>query len=234
MRLKSLAIKGLKNLDDFSLEVPPLLAITGPNGAGKSAVLQAVRLLLLGYDPETGKQLRDTRKLIGELREAEIAGSFDPDFGIRRRFGRSTATEVIPSDGETTEKAAQERINTETGGVVVTLDLASFLSKSDEKRREWLFEHLPRDAADLDWSTYAMWTNAEGVDDGLKDLRQILWEKTVSTASNAVEGVGAAVDLVHADFLEAELEETALLDASPARPVPGTGYRPGTACRWHG
>ncbi len=178
------------------------MAIQGPNGSGKTAIIQAVRLSLLGYDPETGKQLNQTRKLIApNVAEAEIGLSFDSGFGIRRRFGEKSDTQVLPPRGEKNGRECQERINEETGGLVVSLDLGEFLDLSDEKRRGWLFEHLPRDAAELTWETFAEWTDGEGE---LGGVVRSLWDTCVKTAPNAVVGLGSAIEMSHRDYLESD------------------------------
>ena len=209
MRPTSLAIRGLKCWTDRTLEFGRLTAIQGPNGSGKTAIIQAIRLALLGYDPETGRQLDKTRKLIApdaDHATAEIGLSFDNGFGIRRRFGAKTSTQVLPARGETTGRDCQRRIDEETGGLVVSLDLATFFDLSDEKRRAWLFEHLPTGAAELTWETFAKWT--DGVDapqpGTLGEVVRDLWEHNVQTAPNAVTGLGSAIETARRVFLDAD------------------------------
>ncbi len=202
MRPTSLVVRGLKCWDDLELELSPLMAIQGANGSGKTAIIQAIRLSLLGYDPETGKHLNQTRKLIApNVAEAEIGLSFDSGFAIRRRFGAKSDTQVLPPRGEKNGGECQERINEETGGLVVSLDLGEFLDLSDEKRRGWLFEHLPRDAAELTWETFAEWTDGEGE---LGGVVRSLWDTCVQTAPNAVVGLGSAIEMSHRDYLESD------------------------------
>ena len=204
MRPTSLAIRGLKCWSDKTLEFGQLTAIQGPNGSGKTAIIQAIRLAILGYDPETGKQLDKTRKLIApdaEKETAEIGLSFDNGFGVRRRFGKTTKTEVLPPRGEQNGRECQARIDEETGGLVVSLDLATFFDLSDEKRRAWLFEHLPEGDASLGWDTFAKWVDSPDV---LGDVVQDLWEHNVQTAPNAVVGLGSAIEASHREFLDVD------------------------------
>lgn len=61
--IKKIVIHNVKGL---SVDIPvtsPLLAITGPNFSGKSAVLDAIRLALIGYVPALGKRNPDSFKL---------------------------------------------------------------------------------------------------------------------------------------------------------------------------
>ena len=203
MRPTKLVLRGLKCWSDSELDIAPLTAIQGPNGSGKTAWLQGIRLALIGHDPEVGKRLQETRTLVDEERgSAEIGLSFDTGFGIRRIFGAKSETHVMPSEGETTGAAAQARIDTETGGLVVALDLESFFGLSDEKRREWLFEHLPRDAAALDFETFSTWTDLEESEVG--SVATTLWEHNVQKAANPVTGLGSAINVAHSHHLEAD------------------------------
>lgn len=204
MRPTSLAVRGLKCWEDKTIEFGQFTAIQGPNGSGKTAIIQGLRLALLGYDPDTGKQLDKTRTLIspGAVKEtADIGLSFDNSFGIRRRFGAKSELQVLPPRGESTIAKCQERIDKETGGLVVSLDLATFFDLSDEKRRAWLFEHLPNDGTVLEWKTYAKWIDDEGA---LGDVVKNLWENNVQTAPNAVVGLGSAIEAAHREFLEVD------------------------------
>ena len=207
MRPISLAISGLKCWADRTFELGPFTAIQGPNGSGKTAIIQAIRLALLGYDPETGRKLDQTRKLIAPdaVKEtAEIGLSFDNGLGIRRRFGKTMKTQVIPSRGETTGALCQQRIDEETGGLVVSLDLATFFDLSAEKRRAWLFEHLPTDEAGLTWETFAEWTDVTEYSDILPNVIRNLWEHNIQTATNAAIGLSSAIETARREFLEAD------------------------------
>ena len=128
MRPTSLAITGLKCWRDKTLELGPFTAIQGPNGSGKTAIIQAVRLAMLGYDPETGRKLDQTRKLIAPdaVKETATIGlSFSNGFGILRRFGKTMKTQVLPSRGEDTGALCQQRNAEGTGGRGVWLERAT-------------------------------------------------------------------------------------------------------------
>jgi hypothetical protein len=204
MRPTHIHIRGLKCWGDLEVDFDKLTAFQGPNGEGKSTVIQAIRLAQLGYDPETGKKLGDTRKLINsDMGVADIAVTYDTGFAVRRRFGKKTETQVMPSDGEMKEAERQARIEKETGGMVISLDLASFLGLSDERRREWFFDHLPDDAAKLDLRTFKRWVSS---DEGMEDVVLSLWKNAVKKAPNPITGLGNAIEVAHTDFLEADAE----------------------------
>lgn len=206
MRLTNLTADGLKNLRDIDLEVPPLLALTGPNGSGKSALLQAIRLGVLGYDPEIGRTLAATRTLAGDDRGIAVGLTFDSGFGIRRILGKSTETDVAPPAGESTEKERQARIEEETGAFPFSFDLAAFLDLSAEKRRDFLFELLPREAADLDEAMFRDWLGYEEADEVIQRGIDHLWQHHVLGAQTAIDGLATAIDEAHAKMLQAERE----------------------------
>ena len=202
MRPTHLSIRGLKSWENYEVALAPLTVFQGPNGAGKTAIIQALRLACLGYDPETGKQLTKTRQLISSpTGVTEIGVSFDTGFGIRRKFGAKSETQVMPSEGESTGAECQARIDEETGGLVIAFDLAEFLAFSDQKRQEWFFSHLPRDTAQLSWEIFQKWTEAK---EGLEDVVLSLWENSVQAAPNPVIGLGNAIEVAHRKALEAE------------------------------
>ncbi len=202
MRPTHLSIRGLKSWENYEVDLGPLTAFQGPNGAGKTAVIQALRLALMGYDPETGKQLTKTRQLISSpTGVTEIGVSFDTGFGIRRKFSAKSETQVMPSEGESTGAECQARIDEETGGLVIAFDLAEFLEFSDQKRQEWFFSHLPRETAELSWPIFEKWTEAKK---GLEDVVLSLWENSVQAAPNPVIGLGNAIEVAHQRVLEAD------------------------------
>ena len=202
----------------MEIELDKLTAFQGPNGAGKSTVIQGLRLAQLGYDPETGKKLGDTRKLINsDMGVADVGITYDTGFAIRRRFGSKTETSVMPSRGEVGKNECQARIEEETGGMVISLDLASFLGLSDEKRREWFFDHLPDDSAKLDLRMFKRWVGGEAA---MEDVVLSLWKNAVKKAPNPIVGLGNAIEIAHTDFLEADrgrLRQVAVAEAAQTR-----------------
>src|SRR3990167_497024 len=59
MKIETLKISNVKG-QTRKLELTPLTVIHGPNWSGKTAVLTAIRMGLLGYDPKLGKRPGDT------------------------------------------------------------------------------------------------------------------------------------------------------------------------------
>ena len=56
MQIKSVEIKGMRNVVHKTYEFDDVTYLVGPNGAGKSTVLNAIQLALLGYIPGTEKR----------------------------------------------------------------------------------------------------------------------------------------------------------------------------------
>lgn len=194
-RLTHVAIDGLRNHRRTSLDIPRLLAISGPNGAGKTTVLSAIKIGVLGYEPELGKRLTDVRQLLpDDYDAASIALSFADGFAIHRTVGKAMETRVLPPHGERTERQAQTRIDAETGAFVLCFDLAAFLDLSAEKRRAWLLGALPRSAVDLDEAVWRRWLGFEGADDFVRRAIDHLWQHKVLTDQSILDGLASAIE----------------------------------------
>lgn len=208
-RLTRLQVDGLKNLADVDLEIPRLLAIGGPNGAGKTALLQAIRLAVMGYEPELGRTLGATRQLASNGDPIEIALHYDTGFTVRRTIGASMEIEVTPPTDERTLADFQVRIDRETGAFVPSFDLDAFLALSSEKRKEYLFGLLPRSLADLDEALFRRWLGYAEAEAPLKKAIDKLWVEYVIEESSPIDGLASAIDFAHDRWLEAERERQA-------------------------
>ncbi len=207
-QLTRIHIRGLKNHRDTELSVPKFLALEGPNGSGKSAVLQAIRIGVLGYDPEIGRPLQATRKLLPPgVPEASVTLSFSDGFAISRTFGASTEIELAPVDRERRTLAEKNsRIEKELGTFVPSFDLAAFLDLSAEKRREFLLKLLPRTASDLDEEKWREWLGYESGDRPTREAITWLWNRKVLESASLLDGLAAALEATKAKFNEAEQE----------------------------
>lgn len=205
-QLTRIQIRGLKNHRDTELRVPKFLALEGPNGSGKSAVLQAVRIGVLGYDPEIGRALQATRKLLPPgVPEANVVLTFSDGFAISRTFGASTEIELAPVDRERRTLAEKNaRIEKELSTFVPSFDLAAFLVLSAEKRREFLLKLLPRTAGDLDEVKWREWLGYAGADAATQGAIDWLWNKKVLDSASLLDGLAAALEATTARFNEAE------------------------------
>lgn len=204
MRLTEISASRLKSLRDLRLRVGPLVALTGPNGSGKTAILQAVRLAILGYEPSVGKTLAATKTLYADGQMASVGLVFDDGFTIGRSFSDSISTTVMPLRGESTERARQARIEAETGAFLPSFDFQAFLELSAEKRREMLFALLPRDAIGLTLDDWREWLGYEFADPSIQAAIDKLWREHIERAPSPLDGLGSAISYVHERKLAAE------------------------------
>jgi hypothetical protein len=70
MKLTSIHASNFKGRD-FSFKLAPVQVFTGPNFGGKTAVLDAIRVGLIGYLPRLGKRAVDTWELAGDTSKQE-------------------------------------------------------------------------------------------------------------------------------------------------------------------
>jgi DNA repair exonuclease SbcCD ATPase subunit len=204
MRLTRLQASGIKNQDGTDIQVPPLLGLIGPTGAGKTALIQALKIGALGYDPDTGKTLAATRQLSPDGEEIEVGLTFD-DFGILRKVGRSMKTEVSPDEGERTEAERQARIDRELGGFVLSWDVGSYLDLSPDRRRAALFSMLPRDLANLDRDKFCLALGYGEAKAGLRAAIDALWIEHVLASESPVDGLAGAIEFARKQANGAEL-----------------------------
>lgn len=145
-RLSKLRLNNFKGKRSEWVLAPKMLLI-GPNGAGKSAVLQAVMVGILGYEPRLGRtpasvvQLASGREMSVEL---ETEGKFLLHRSFKMSQGMvSTSVRVSPYQGEKNLADAHRRILEEVGDFAVAFDLNAFLTLSDAKKRAFLFGLSP-------------------------------------------------------------------------------------------
>ena len=111
----------------FSYKLEPLTIIAGPNFSGKTAVLEAIRLALLGYIPEVGKRDSATMELASE-RSLSVSLSYSdrPEPTVR------TWNEGKPSvSGERSEWKDLPLLHAE-----------HYFSLTDRERTQYVFERV--------------------------------------------------------------------------------------------
>lgn len=205
MRAIRIQAENLKNLPAIDLMIEPRTMLAGPNGSGKTALIQALTLAVLGYEPSLGKQILQVRtQLARGIDPVEAGLVFDTGFAIRRSIGGSKQTRVAPPKGERTEREMEERIKKELGGFILSLDVRELLDLTPEKRREYVFNLLPRERAQL---TEERFREAMGYADQHMAIQRAidrLWIDHVLAGETAVEGLASAIDHANAKRLEAE------------------------------
>lgn len=126
--------------------------IIGRNGAGKTTRMQSLALAISGYVPGAGKTVADTFKLASA--DTMKVGVETESFEMAREFVKTSKlnkngeTEVkisqklfiSPSAGETTIAKKEQRIKDELGDFPTMLDFGLFLSLTDNKKRDFIYE----------------------------------------------------------------------------------------------
>ena len=136
MKLIKLLARGLKGLN-FTLDLAAITFLVGSNFAGKTARSDAIRLLLIGYLPELGKQPRSTFELCSG-REMIVEGWFDNGAYIKRRWflkGDVVKTEDIVTGMD----LADDKI----GQLAVMLHAETYFMLSDRQRVDYVFANIP-------------------------------------------------------------------------------------------
>lgn len=161
--------------------------IIGHNGAGKTTRLQSIGLSVLGYVPGKGKTLADTFELASE--DTMAVGLDTDDFSFRREFKKSTkldkygATEVkitqninvSPSQGESSNKQKEARIKAEMGDFPAMLDFGAFISLTDNKKRDFLY-NLGGNHFSWDRDRVASHLSSEVLTDTLRETNSEMYE----------------------------------------------------------
>lgn len=125
--------------------------IVGSNGVGKTTRIQALGIAMTGYVPGQGKKADETFKLSSS--DSMVVGLNTDDFSFRREFKKKVTNKkdgstqetisqnlnVSPSKSENKITEKEARILSELGCLPVMLDFNEFLSLSDSKRREFIY-----------------------------------------------------------------------------------------------
>jgi exonuclease SbcC len=150
VKISSIFLKNIKG-QNTAQELTGKDIILGSNGIGKTTRLQALGIALLGYVPGKGKKSDETFKLSSS--DTMEVGLGTSDFNFTREFKKKVSKSkdgstkvsiqqilnVSPSKGESKINEKESRILSELGSFPVMLDFNEFLSLSDSKRREFIY-----------------------------------------------------------------------------------------------
>mgnify|MGYP006921289966 CR=1 FL=1 len=131
MKIKTLGGRNVKGWAGGRLELGAVNVIAGRNFAGKTAILEAVKLALIGRNPRLGNRPSDTFRMSGGP-TMTVEAQFEPTGSIIRRWQtkKGGAVEVI-SDG------------TEFEIPPVLLDLNEYLGLTGPQRSAFVFDRVP-------------------------------------------------------------------------------------------
>lgn len=154
LKIKSVTIKGMHNVDLKHYDINDITYFNGPNGSGKSTVLQAIQYALLGYIPGTNKR---TSSIFEHANNDMLSVKL-----------------ILDDDGTliSIERSMRESLNkrsVETSLVIDpdTYDIASiisdielpifnfdeFLNMTPNKMKEWFVRFLPKYDVAIDWKS---------------------------------------------------------------------------------
>lgn len=143
MKIKSVHIQGMHNVEDKTYHLSNATYFYGENGAGKSTVLQAIQLALLGYIPGYNKTKEgifrhaNCSKMVVEL-------TLDDDTTIMRSWQRKGKEIITMSSVDDTSKFL--------GGIELPiLNFSEFTSMTANKLKDWFISFLPDADKAIDW-----------------------------------------------------------------------------------
>lgn len=126
-RISARALKGR----DFSIDTTPTTLIVGPNYSGKTAIIEAVRLTLLGYIPEIGKRNTATFELASGA-QMEVELKLDTDARLKRRFWMEKGS--VKTDDNIGEAAAEYS--------TPLLDAGAYFAMTETERTDYVFARV--------------------------------------------------------------------------------------------
>ncbi len=130
MKLTNIQASALKGRT-FTHELGAMTVFTGDNDAGKTARTDAIRLILLGYIPELGKNNVDTFSLCSGTKMS-VAGIIEGRGHLQREWtSKGKTIKKIETDCETLNPTP-----------LVFLDAAEYFGKSDNARVQMLWDLL--------------------------------------------------------------------------------------------
>ena len=146
MKIKSVQISGMHNVEARTYDFNDIAYLFGKNGAGKSTVMQAIQLAILGYIPGTDK----TNTAIFRHANCDmmsVSVEFDNGQKVTRLFkksGNSVKVTVLP------DNFRPEHILGELELPVFNFN--EFASMTANKLKDWFIGFLPDDETTVDWT----------------------------------------------------------------------------------
>lgn len=146
MKIKSVQISGMHNVEVRTYDFNDIAYLFGKNGAGKSTVMQAIQLAILGYIPGTDK----TNTAIFRHANCDmmsVSVTFDNGQKVTRLFKKSSNSvkvTVLP------DNFRPEHILGELELPVFNFN--EFASMTANKLKDWFIGFLPDEETSVNWS----------------------------------------------------------------------------------
>lgn len=151
MKIKSVTIEGMHNVDKRTYEFSNLSYLVGPNGAGKSTAMQAIQLALLGYIPGTSKSSKEAIFRHANNHTMAVTLKLDDD-------GREVSIRRIWSG---TKSSINSSVDIQPplydfSKVVADIELPifnfnEFVGMTANKLKDWFIDFLPSVDISTDW-----------------------------------------------------------------------------------
>lgn len=145
MKIKSVQISGMHNVEARTYDFNDIAYLFGKNGAGKSTVMQAIQLAILGYIPGTDK----TNTAIFRHANCDmmsVSVTFDNGQKVTRLFkrsGNSVKVTVLP------DNFRPEHILGELE--LPVFNFSEFASMTANKLKDWFIGFLPDEETSVNW-----------------------------------------------------------------------------------
>lgn len=151
MKVKSVAIEGMRNVKRKVLELDDVTYLYGPNGAGKSTVLNAIQLALLGYIPGTAKSNTAVMAHANcpELRvSVDLENETGQQVTVTRTFkkkgaGASSEVTVTPDNVDVDRLLGDSKLP--------IFDWDEFTGLTSNKMKDWFIQFIPGMNQEVDW-----------------------------------------------------------------------------------
>lgn len=151
MKIKSVTIEGLHNVDYKKVDLGDITYLHGLNGAGKSTILQAIQLGLLGYIPGTNK----TKEAIfqhcnGNKLSVKLEFVGDGKVEIERTWMKNrgailSLVNTTPDDYDPDWFAGDVELP--------IFNFSEFIGLTPNKLKDWFLNFLPSSETHTDWKT---------------------------------------------------------------------------------
>lgn len=201
MKLKSIKIEGMNNVDSCVYTLEDANCFIGPNGSGKTTAMQAIQLALLGYTSSSGKQISGIMRHSNNHTMAVTATleGNGTTIEVQRIFSRSgksnKSTLNISPDGYGIDEFVKEL-------ELPIFNFSDLMSDTANSQKSWWMKTLPPCDTSVDWKKEFDDATKESIIYQKEDiLEELIQRMTISgVGSSGIQSVQSAND-----FLKAEL-----------------------------
>lgn len=200
VKIKSVAIEGMRNVKRKVLEFDDVTYLYGPNGSGKSTVLNAVQLALLGYIPGTAKSNAAimTHANCPEIRvSVDLQDESSQEVTVTRTFkrkgaGASSEVTVTPEGVDVDELLGDSKLP--------IFDWSEFTGLTGNKMKEWFIQFIPGMSQEVDWKSELSSSRNEASCSFTNLVNEYCERISQIKADSAIDQVVEANNMIKADL----------------------------------